>query len=136
MIMDILKLSNRKLRFLAHDAGSFFKSISFEIFKKVFFRCGYMNPDDVKRLRWFLFLRIRLLHSTVPTSEAPPVEEVPIEVKNEKKKRAVEAAKEDAGNYFAKGDYQQAYAIYERVSCIRHSAPSSLSLSHLFLRGC
>jgi hypothetical protein len=42
------------------------------------------------------------------------VVEVPLEEKNDKKQKAVAAAKEHGGQLFAEGKYEHAYAVYER----------------------
>lgn len=42
--------------------------------------------------------------------------EIPLAEKNEKKKAAVLAAKEDANRLFKEGNYSDAYKVYERVN--------------------
>jgi ABC-type lipoprotein release transport system permease subunit len=52
--------------------------------------------------------------------EESPVQEVPLEEKNHKKRVAVMAAKEHGAQLFKEGQYQQALAVYERVRCMQH----------------
>eukprot|EP00475_Leptophrys_vorax_P031207 TRINITY_DN47217_c0_g1_i2.p1 TRINITY_DN47217_c0_g1~~TRINITY_DN47217_c0_g1_i2.p1 ORF type:complete len:151 (+),score=54.22 TRINITY_DN47217_c0_g1_i2:74-526(+) len=47
--------------------------------------------------------------------DKPVQEELSLEAKNEKKKLAALAAKEDGNKFFQKGDYPLAFQIYERV---------------------
>ncbi len=82
--------------------------------------CGYINPDELKQLRYCIEMNSNTCRSRdftlshhICISEAPPTPEIPLEEKNEKKKKAVAATREHGAQLFAAGEFTQVLVAYD-----------------------